>query len=81
MDKHSPRRLIRIRLNPELHQLVRLHAASRGVSQAEIIRRSIRRDLELPATPRRSPKDEARVECAQKGDTPWPASTTKTSSD
>ncbi len=68
MDKHSPRRLIRIRLNPELHQLVRLHAASCGVSQAEIIRRSIRRDLELPA------------ECAQKGDAPWPVNTTRKTS-
>ena len=57
MHKRSPSRLIRIRINPELHQLIRHHAATCGVSQAEVIRRSIRRDL---------------AECAQKGETAWP---------
>ena len=69
MHTRSPRRLIRLRINPQLHQLIRLHAALGGVSQAEVIRRSIRRDL---ATPRRSAEEEARAECAQKGETPWP---------
>ena len=53
METRSPRHLIRLRINPELHQLIRVHAADCGVSQAEVIRRSIRRDL---------------AECARKGD-------------
>ena len=57
MDKHSPSHLIRLRINPELHQLIRRHAATSGVTQAEIIRRSIRKDL---------------AECAQRGEATWP---------
>ena len=66
METRSPRHLIRLRINPELHQLIRLHAALDGVTQAEVIRRSIRRDL---------------AECAQKGENTWPEYPTKKSSD
>lgn len=64
METRSPRHLIRLRINPELHQLIRLEAATCGVTQAEVIRRSIRRDL---------------AECAQKGERQWHASRKPTS--
>ncbi|MBN2132510.1 MAG: hypothetical protein JW741_23615 [Sedimentisphaerales bacterium] len=57
MQRGAARRLIRMRLNPELYHQVLVHAAEEGVSLAEIIRRSIRRDLT------------AGVECACKGET------------
>jgi len=64
VETRSPRHLIRLRVNPELHQLIRLEAATSGVTQAEVIRRSIRRDL---------------VECAQKGESQWPEYPTRKS--
>ena len=64
VETRSPRRLIRLRINPELHHLIRLEAATCGVTQAEVIRRSIRKDL---------------VECAQKGEQQWPVLSKTTS--
>jgi len=64
VQKHSPSRLIRLRIHPELHRLIRLEASTCGVTQAEIIRRSIRKDL---------------AECAQKGEQQWPVLSKTTS--
>ena len=64
METRSPRHLIRLRINPDLHELIRLHAALNGVTQAEVIRRSIRRDL---------------AECAQEREKSWPEYPTRKS--
>ena len=59
MQKRSQRHLIRMRMQPELYHRVRAHATEEGVSLAEIIRRSILRDLN------------GSEECACKGGTSW----------
>ena len=64
MEKRSPRHLVRMRLHPELYARVRAHAAEEGVSLAETIRRSIIRNLTDTE------------ECAPKGESSWPTSTT-----